>query len=67
MQLSRPFLSHSGCEFLSITEGEFKPWVTEMNNRLGVFPGCTPGLVVAAVAMTLEMRPHKAGAGEEEK
>ena len=39
----------------------------EMNNWLGLFPGCMLGLVVAAVAMTLEMRPHKAGAGEEEK
>lgn len=39
----------------------------EMNNWLGLFPGCMLGLVVAAVALTLEMRPHKAGAGEEEK
>lgn len=39
----------------------------EMNNWLGLFPGCMLGLVVAAVAMTQEMRPHKAEAGEEEK
>lgn len=38
-----------------------------MNNWLGLFPGCMLGLVVAAVAMKLEMRPHRAGAGEEEK
>lgn len=38
-----------------------------MNNWHGLFPGCMLGLVVAAVAMTLDTRPHKAGAGEEEK
>lgn len=39
----------------------------DMNNWLGLFPGRMLGLVVAAVAMTLEMRPHEDGAGEEEK
>lgn len=58
---------HSGCELLSITGDEFKPWVTATNNWLGLFPGRTLGLVVVAVTITQEMRPHKAGAGEEEK
>jgi len=39
----------------------------EINNWLALFPGCMLGLVAAAVGMTLEMRPHRAGAGEEEK
>ena len=58
---------HSGCELLSITRDEFKPQVMEMNNWLALFPRCKLGLVVVAVTMTQEMRPHKAGAGEEEK
>lgn len=53
------------CSLLPGTE--FKPKVMEMNNWFSLFPGCMLGLVVAAVAATLEMRPHKAGAGEEEK
>lgn len=39
----------------------------EMNNWLGLFPGYVLCLVVAAVTTAQEMRPHKAGVGEEEK
>lgn len=38
----------------------------ERNNRLPLFLGCVHGHP-ADVAMTLEMKPHKAGAGKEEK
>lgn len=65
MQLDGWLPSPSGWEVLSITEDEFKPWV--MENQLSLFPGCMLGLVVAKVAMTQEMRPHKPGAGEKEK
>lgn len=59
--------SHSGRGLLPITGDEFKSCVTELNNWLGLFPGCMFGLVVAAVAVSPEMRPHEAGAGKEEK
>lgn len=48
-----------------MTEDEFEPWA--MNHWLSLVPGCMLGLVVAAAAMTLETRPRKARAGEEEK
>lgn len=44
-----------------------KSCVTELNNWLALFPGCVFGLVVAAVAVSPEMRPPEAGAGKEEK
>lgn len=59
--------SHSGRGLLPITGDEFKSCVTELNNWLRLFPGCMFGLVVAAVAVSPEMRPREAGAGKEEK
>lgn len=59
--------SRSGRGLLPITGDEFKSRVTELNNWLALFPGCMFGLVVAAVAVSPEMRPPEAGAGEEEK
>lgn len=43
------------------------PEVMERNDRLGLFPGCTLGPVVVAVAMTLKKRPREARTGEEEE